>query len=339
MTAITLGNEKPRSQRTPPANCPPGVRVATKADEEALYKLVLNGVGKEMAFAPVNEARVRALVQEVTRPAVSATTPRPVVAVIDGPNGEVVAAAPLVPRQWWYSNEWHFIQPWIYVAEDHRKGPYARTLVETVLWWGNRAGLPVIMIAPSSEEMRGRREVYARYATPFGGSFVHTGGQATPMSRPKNVRIADVSDYALVMDFCAMLNIENASAKLDVSRLQEVVSLGLQHKNGVIAIVMDDNGAPVGCVCLALDQWDYSLSWHYTEMWVFIHPNHRKSHYAQDVLNFCKWWAEQSGLPVTVGIMSRDRTKAKMRFYAQKMKPLEVFFWHDPRNHGTEAGA
>lgn len=319
-----------RPQRKAPDECPPGVRVATRADEAALYDLVLKGVANEMATAPVNEAKVRQLIQEVTRPAVSINIPRPAVMVIDHPNGSLAGAAPLIPKRWWYSDAWHYIQPWIFVREEFRKGPFTRALLETVVWWGDKSGLPVLMSVPADSSNAGRLEQYARYAEPFGGSFIHAGGGA-PTERPVNVRVGHPEDYKLVLDLCLLLNLENASAPLRADQLDEVIRAGLAHNNGVILIVNDPDGKPVGCACLALDQWDYSLSWHYSEMWVFVHPLHRKGSYAKDILQFCKWWAEQTGLPVTMGIMSRKRTKAKLRLYSRHLKPLEYFFIRAPK--------
>lgn len=316
-------------QRSVPQICPPTVRIAKRSDSQALFELVMNGVAKESAIAPVNEVKVASLIQEVLKPVVSVNTPRPVVAVIDGPDGKLAAAAPIIPRQWWYSADYHLVQPWIYVPKEHSGKSYARTLVETCAWWSDKVALPMLSICSAIPEFKDRRQVYSRYSKPFGGSFIHAGGGAKPTPKPFNVRVATTNDYAVVKDMCLLLNAENAYGKLTNEYLEEVLANTLTQKRGIVAIVMDKEGKPVGCACLGLDQWDYSLAWHYMELWVFVRPEHRKQPYGADLLHFCKWWAEQTGIPITVGITSTKRTQAKMRFYARHLKPLEVFFLHD----------
>lgn len=317
-----------RSQRQAPVECPDTVRIANRKDASALYDLVFNGVVKDIAYAPPNEEKVRALVTEVTNPV--AKMLRPVVAVIDGPDGIPVAAAPLLPKQWWYSDETHYVQPWIFVKEEYRRTPFAKTLLGTMIWWAERAAIPVVMTVPAGAEHATRREIYGRYATPFGGSFIHVGGMSKPTPKPDGTRVADLRDYQAIRELCLMLNKENASAPLRHDRLDALLGSVLRHNGGII-VVSEEGGKIVGCACLMLDQWDYSLSWHYTEIWVFVHPEHRTSGHAEKLLHFCKWWAEQTGIPVTVGITSRVRTKAKMRLYSRYMRPLETFFIHDPR--------
>lgn len=335
----SIHREKVRPPRQAPPDCPSVVRIATRKDENDLFDLVINGVAGELAYAPVNDTKVRALIQELTRPAVSTSRPRSVIAVIDGPEGKPIAAAPLVPATWWYSpQEWHYIQPWIYVREEHRRQPHARTLIETMVWWAEKAQVPILMTAPAKEEMFKRREVYGRYAKPFGGSFVHAGGLTKPTHKPLNTQIADLRDFVEVKELCLLLEKENGSASLFEPALDDLLGRALTHQNAIIAVVKTPEGKTVGCACLALDQWDYSLSWHYSEMWVFVHPEHRKSGYALDLINFCKWWAEQTGIPVTVGIMSKVRVKAKLRLYSRYLQPLDVFYIHDNRSGGSSGG-
>lgn len=312
--------------RPVPTDCPNGVRIATMQDRKELFEMMMTGVVPEMAIAPVNELRVAQLVNEVLRPAHS-EFPRPVVAVMDGPDGKIAGAAPIIPKQWWYSDEFHLIQPWVYVRPENRKGPYARTLIETVTWWSDKIGLPMVMITSSSKEMMPRREIYSRYAKPFGGSFIHQFGGHT--NRPENVRIATMDDFWECRELALMLNEENANASLNTQKMDEVLMAGLGQQHGIMPVVMDESGKIVGSACLLLDQWDYSQAWHYSEVWVYVRPENRNSKFNADLIDFGKWFSEQTGILLTIGITSKHRAAAKMRLYSRQLTGIEVFFLHE----------
>ena len=327
---MSIAREKYSSKPRPiPNNCPTTVRIARKADAAELYDLIMNGVVKDTSIAPPNEMKVAEMVNAVLAPAVSANQPRPVVAVIDAPNGKIAAAAPILPAQWWYSNDYYLYQPWIYVREAYRKQPHSRTLIETVTWWSERVGLPMLMAAPSGDDFSDRRQVYSRYGKPFGGTFVHSGGLGVPTPKPRNVRVATVNDYPVVKALLLKMAEESAMASVSNKKLDDMIMLTLTQSRGIVGLATDEFNNVVGLIGLIMVQWDYSLAWSYKDFAMFVSPDHRKGKYAVDLINFTKWWAEQTGIPVNIGVASKSRTRAKIRFYSQHLRPLEVTFMHE----------
>ena len=62
----------------------------------------------------------------------------------------------------------------------------------------------------------------------------------------------------------------------------------------------------------------------------------RKSQHAKDLINFSKWVAEQFGMPLLMGILSNDRTEAKIRLYQRHIHHCGALFIHNlPLNKGV----
>ena len=68
-----------------------------------------------------------------------------------------------------------------------------------------------------------------------------------------------------------------------------------------------------------------------------MHPDHRQSEYANDLMDFGKWCAEQLSLPLHMGIISTHRVKAKVRLYQRKIPYVGGYFMHNiPMPDGRE---
>lgn len=124
--------ENDREVRLGPAVKPPNVRIATPADEQAIFELLMLDVEENAKrIAQPDPERIMMHIQTGTRLQGGIT------AVIDGPGGKPVAVCVLVPQQWWWSREWFFQEVCNFIHPDHRKSRHIHDLIAFERWIGD----------------------------------------------------------------------------------------------------------------------------------------------------------------------------------------------------------
>ena len=128
---VMIANEKDRAvtqgrcQRSESAS----VRVATQADAQAIFELLLLDVAENAEIvAPADEDSIReTIAQALSKPNIAG--------VIDGPGGKPIAVIILIAIKWWWSRAYYYQEIPLFVHPDHRKSDYGRRLVNFQKWW------------------------------------------------------------------------------------------------------------------------------------------------------------------------------------------------------------
>lgn len=154
-------------QRGPTAR-PEGVRVAVKADERAIFDLLMTQAAEESAFAPVNEFKVLEAIKSATE------RKGGIIGIIDSDDGRIAATIGLIMGWWWYSEEGHYQDLWCFVSPEFRRGRnnYAQRLIQFAKWWGEQAGAPVLMGVASTKRTQGKIRLFARNMPLVGAGFM-----------------------------------------------------------------------------------------------------------------------------------------------------------------------
>jgi GNAT superfamily N-acetyltransferase len=143
------------------------------------------------------------------------------------------------------------------------------------------------------------------------------------------VRMAKNADAGRIYDFLLELNKENAVFSLSELRAKQAIATCLEPSanapGGVIGLIEHGNGIE-GCVGLRPSQMWYTAEWFLDELWNFVHPNHRKTDHAKKLIEFAKWSASNLGLPLVMGIVTRNRLAPKMRLYQRQMPQIGAYF-------------
>lgn len=146
--------------------------------------------------------------------------------------------------------------------------------------------------------------------------------------RPTSVRIAEPKDEDALIRLMKEAFLEQPIFPLNEQKMREKIRLGTERKNGVVGVVDGPNGIE-GYIIMCMAQYWYSDAWHLEELSNFVHPDHRRSTHAKDLINFAKWFTEQLGLPLLLGIMSTQRLDAKIRLYRRQVQPAGAVFVHN----------
>lgn len=155
-------------------------------------------------------------------------------------------------------------------------------------------------------------------------------------ARPPEVRIASPGDEDQIFALWLLLAQESALAPINEHKVRALIRRAIGRDNMVIGII-EKNEEIIATVCLTVAQPWYSESWYCEEIDTFVHPDHRRgsANYAQKLIQFSKWWAEQMGMPLIMSILSTKRTLGKIRLYMRSL-PLVggVFMWRGTTGNG-----
>lgn len=146
-----------------------------------------------------------------------------------------------------------------------------------------------------------------------------------PTHKPDNVRLAIPKDAEEIYCILKELYTENTLFPIAPHKVKEQIVQGCLNNGGVIGVI-DDGGVIAGCVGLFVNQYWYTEAWNIEEYWNFVRIPYRRKPYGRDLVDFAKWFNENSGLLLSMGIMSSERTEAKCRLYDRKLTRIGAYF-------------
>lgn len=147
---------------------------------------------------------------------------------------------------------------------------------------------------------------------------------------PFGVAMAKPGDEEDIFDLLMLLHDENGLYTVDPAKVREVIRLGTARQGGMIGIIRGPERIEAS-IGLVLSQLWYTDAWQLSERWWFVHPEHRRTTHAKNLLRFAKWCSDNMNVPLMVGVVANDRTEAKVRLVGRQIGHVGGFFLHDPR--------
>lgn len=152
------------------------------------------------------------------------------------------------------------------------------------------------------------------------------------MTSPSVVRLAKPEDEAAVFELCRILHKENGQFPMDDGLVRDALHKAF-NKQGAILGLIGEQDKLEGMIYLSIDRYWYTRHPHLGEVFNFVHPDHRKSDHAKALIEFAKACATPAA-PLVIGVISNDRTEAKVRLYERRLgKSAGAFFIYPPRDH------
>jgi hypothetical protein len=154
------------------------------------------------------------------------------------------------------------------------------------------------------------------------------------MSVKSLVRPAHPTDYDEIWKLFRLLHKENGVFTLSESKLDWLLQRvllphlipkddsGLRGYMGVIG----PPGALEAFILMIIGSYWYTDELHLEELATFVHPNHRRSRHAIALLNYSKHLSDGINIPLLIGIVSNQRTEAKVRLYRKHFPEAGSFF-------------
>lgn len=136
------------------------------------------------------------------------------------------------------------------------------------------------------------------------------------------IRFAGPGDLARVLGLLRMLHAETPHARLDEGRLREMAARVLAEGAVVFSLA---GGEPVGTCGLAIDRPWFSDELWLRDVWLFVHPEHRRTPHARALLRTARRYAERLNMPLVMEVAGGGaaggprRVAAKMRLYRREL--------------------
>lgn len=132
------------------------------------------------------------------------------------------------------------------------------------------------------------------------------------------VRKADIRDEAELMAMCRELHRENGLFTMSEDKVRDFLRRAFDRQGAVIGVI-GEPGKIEGSIYLLIGGFWYSDEWHLEELWSYVRPQYRKSNNAKELINFAKRCSDELKVPAVIGIISNDRTKAKVQLYQRQL--------------------
>jgi hypothetical protein len=127
---------------------------------------------------------------------------------------------------------------------------------------------------------------------------------------------------------------ENGFLEANPRKLAEEIYPALCQDHGIVGLIGRKGEAIEGIVVLRIGTMWYSDTPVVEEKAIFIHPDYRsaKGGRATRLCEFSKKVSDTLGIPLIIGVLSNNRTEAKVRMYERQFgKPSGAFFLYGAR--------
>lgn len=155
---------------------------------------------------------------------------------------------------------------------------------------------------------------------------------------PSTVRMARPTDEDALLELAIINNKENGLYPLNNDKMMTMIRRATRPVPGVspsIIGVIESEKNLIATIGIMLSQFWYTDNWHLEEIWNYVHPEHRRSEHAKNLISFSKWVSEGLGLPILIGIISSIRTEAKVRLYSRQLPSVgALFLYHGEKMNG-----
>lgn len=160
-----------------------------------------------------------------------------------------------------------------------------------------------------------------------------------PTKKPGNVRIAVGADTMGIYNLLLNLYSENAMFKLSKQKALETIrcmtypDYGKKRGRWGLCGVIEGPDGIEASIGMELNTWFYTDDFHLMEDWCFVLPKFRQTNHANDLIDFGKWCAEDMKVPLQMGIITTERTAAKVRLYKRRLHQVGAYFmWNMAAN-------
>jgi hypothetical protein len=143
------------------------------------------------------------------------------------------------------------------------------------------------------------------------------------------VRTGQPQDLPAIMEMAREVGRENGIVQLDEAKVAAEFWPALHLHEGIVGIIGDNRLTPEGFILLRIARQWYSSDPTLEERVAFVRADFRakKGGRARKLCEFAKQTAETLKLPLTIGILSNQRTEAKVRLYTRVFGQPAGAFW------------
>jgi GNAT superfamily N-acetyltransferase len=156
---------------------------------------------------------------------------------------------------------------------------------------------------------------------------IEAAGSTRTTAKPiPRVRLGVEADIPQLLELGRMLHEENGMMPLSEEAILEAAWCAVR-KNHAMVGVLGPVGAIEGMIYLTMGKFWYTDKYHLEELYAYVRPECRRSDNAKALVEFAKTSALRLKVPLLIGVISNDRTQAKIRMYKRQLgEPAGAWF-------------
>mgnify|MGYP001615881621 FL=1 len=129
---------------------------------------------------------------------------------------------------------------------------------------------------------------------------------------------------------CRNLHAENAIFSMDEGRVAAMLEKAFNQQGAIIG-ALGPTGHIEGAIFMLISAFWYTTDFCLEELFSYVRPEFRRSTNAKELINFGKRCSDELGIPLVIGVVSNERTKAKVGLYQRQLSdPCGAYFLHRP---------
>jgi len=139
------------------------------------------------------------------------------------------------------------------------------------------------------------------------------------------VRAAVPTDFGRIMHLCEQLYAENGAVNVDWDLVERVIFDGVNGKQSCLGVIGGDEIEAM--IYLRISRMWYSSDVVLEELMNFVSQPYRKTMNAKALIEFAKESSRRLEVPLLIGVISNEKTEAKIRLYSRYLgQPAGAFF-------------
>jgi GNAT superfamily N-acetyltransferase len=147
-----------------------------------------------------------------------------------------------------------------------------------------------------------------------------------------DVRMATPEDCDEIFRLMVLAWEEAGEHEMDDMKVSQSIWAAVHRQASMIGVIGSRGEKLKGYVYLRLDEVWYSRDTQLLELSNFVDPEFRKSDFAKQLICFAKHCSDGLGIDLMMGVVSNERTEAKVRLYRRQIPPVGAFFMYKPSN-------
>lgn len=167
------------------------------------------------------------------------------------------------------------------------------------------------------------------------------------MTCPSIVRVAGPNDRQEIWRLFLQGHRENGQFTLAPEKVDYFLTRALCPEQipawdtgprGVVGVI-GPVGELEGLVLITIGSMWYSHERHLEEYIVYVDPECRRSYHARALISWMKQQSDRTRLPLLTGVISNQRTQAKVDLYARMLPKVGAFFLYGAKANAQSSSA
>lgn len=138
------------------------------------------------------------------------------------------------------------------------------------------------------------------------------------MNNLPHVRLVNSADVPELLELSLLIHGESGLMPYSADKVENLIRRAVAQDRLIMGVIGPNKGIEA-ITCLTFGQFYYTDDSHLEEVFTFVRPEFRKSDNMKALIEFAKEAANRIGVPFLTGVISTERTAAKIRLYERRL--------------------